>query len=267
MRIAIIISADPAGENILRELLGRYPFQESVAFREKPTYRYQDLSIYQSPIRCINNEHIDDEIAADLFVFATTHRSAQNIPALTCHAPGNWGKAEFGGEDKVLCRTSACYLKALLLTLMQKNTLGWDTVQEITHHGPALQKPVIFAEIGSTEAEWGNAEAGRIMAESIVEVFSRPAPSCRAAIGIGGLHTTPNLRKAVERTEYAIGHACPKYWLERLDKEMLQQAIERTVERVELVILDWKGLKGEKERIISLLEEMGMKWERSERMY
>ncbi|MBI4148948.1 D-tyrosyl-tRNA(Tyr) deacylase [Candidatus Woesearchaeota archaeon] len=268
MDVAVIISADPAGKNVLRHLLQKYPLvEEKTQWKGKPVYRWQNLAVYTSPLRCIYNEHIDREIAADLFVFATTHRSEKGTPTLSCHAPGNWGKAEFGGEDKVLCRTSACYLKAFLLMLQQKNTLGWDVVQEVTHHGPALEKPAMFVEIGSTAAEWKNAEAGRIMAACIVDAFTKPAPSCKAAVGIGGLHTTPNLRKAVERTGYAIGHACPKYWLERLDQEMLQQAITKTVEKVELIILDWKGLKGEKERIVSLLEEMGLQWEKSEKMY
>ena len=36
---------------------------------------------------------------------------------LTCHAPGNWGTADFGGENKTLNIVPASRLKTIVLTM------------------------------------------------------------------------------------------------------------------------------------------------------
>ena len=69
------------------------------------------------------------------------------------------------------------------------------------------------------------------------------------------LWTSRNFKKILLNTEFAVSHVCPKYNLESLDKGMIKQAIERTYEKVEFIILDWKGLGKEKKLT-------GFKWSR-----
>jgi D-tyrosyl-tRNA(Tyr) deacylase len=55
--------------------------------------------------------------------------------------------------------------------------------------------------------------------------------------------------------EFAFGHIIPKYAVAKINSTILRQCIERTKERVETIVLDWKGIKGEdKKALVSLLE-------------
>ncbi|MCW3993861.1 MAG: hypothetical protein NWE85_04770, partial [Candidatus Bathyarchaeota archaeon] len=55
------------------------------------------------------------------------------------------------------------------------------------------------------------------------------------------------------------GHMIPKYALPNIDLEILKQCVERTLERVELAVLDWKGIKGEhKPKFVEMLKKIDM---------
>lgn len=258
MKIAIIISPDPAGKNIEENLLQLAPFKNN---------EYKDITVYHTDKKCIYNENIDIKVKADLFIFATTHRSSANINSLSVHPIGNWNKAEFGGKDKTLCIAPALYLKtAYNYLLKNNNTKEFDIVNEVTHHGPYLKKPVFFIEIGSSEEQWKNKEAGRIIAKTILDTSTNKIKNYKTAIGIGGLHTCPIFNKVIQEKDIAIGHICPKYMLKELTKELILQAIEKTIPRPELVLLDWKGLGQEKTRILSLLQELNIKYIRTDKL-
>jgi D-tyrosyl-tRNA(Tyr) deacylase len=48
-----------------------------------------------------------------------------------------------------------------------------------------------------------------------------------------------------------------------VDAEMIKQCVERTVEKVELAMLEWKGIRGaDKDRLIPALNEIGMSVEK-----
>jgi len=265
MNIAIIVSiTDPAGMNIKQNLLELFEFKKlDQRFEEDFVYeiklKNKLIKLYTVSKESIFNEHIDKKINADLFIFATTHRSKAGIPSLSVHSPGNWSKAELGGEDNKLCIAPASYLK---LAFIELNELGKDLdfeiVNEVVHHGPYLEKPVFFIEIGSSEKQWSIKEAGAAIAKTIINVLSKEIPKFKIAIAIGGLHTCSNFNKIVLNTDIALGQICPKYMLEFLDKEMLEQAIEKTQEKVDFILLDWKGLGQYKEKIKKLVEEINL---------
>ena len=49
----------------------------------------------------------------------------------------------------------------------------------------------------------------------------------------------------------------PKYALPHVDAEILRQCIERTLEKVDHAILDWKGIKSQdKPKILKTLTEL-----------
>ncbi len=270
MQTAIIISKkDPAGLNIKENLLELFPFQKTTEiFDNNFVYQLKDIKIYTTEKESIYCENIDKQINADLFVFATKHEAASKINSLSVHAPGNWGKAEFGGKDKKLCIAPASLLKMALLKLekLAKNT-EWEIVQECTHHGPYLEKPCMFIEIGSSLEQWQNKKAGQIIAKTILHILTEKIPNYKIAFGIGGLHHTPIFKKVMLNTEYSFGHVCPKYQLDNLDKEMLKQALDKTKEKVDLIVIDWKGLGQYKERIINLLKELNLEYKKAKELY
>lgn len=250
MKYAIIVSEkDIAGMNIKERLLEIYDFKDNIT-----------LHIIKEDT--VHSNDLDKQIEADIFIFATRHKAEAGIKTLTVHTPGNWSKAEFGGVDKKLCTAYANLMKTAYLKLKENNNLGFEVSLECTHHGPLIDKPCMFIEIGSTEDEWRNTEAAKVIAKTIIDVLTNPISEDKAAIGIGGMHYCPNFNKILERTDLAVGHVCPKYQLENLDEDVLKQAIERTKEKVELVILDWKGLGKEKQRIVELLEKLNIEYGR-----
>ena len=268
MKIAIIVSKkDPAGMNIRQRLLESYQW-EKINNEKYQLKKNESIKLYIAEKESIFCEDIDKEIEADLFVFATKHQSSSGIHSLCVHSPGNWGKAEFGGKDKKLCTAPARYLRTALFTLKKNaSNLNYEIIQEVTHHGPFLEKPCFFIEIGSNLESWKNKKAAEIISKTIMEVLEQKDTKKYAiAFGIGGLHHTPILTRVMEKTDIAFGHVCPKYNLHNLDKEMILQAIEKTQENVDFVVLDWKGLGKEKQRILDLLKELNLEVKRSDRI-
>lgn len=87
-----------------------------------------------------------------------------------------------------------------------------------------------------------NKEYGKIIAETILflvtEDIAKNKHKKKVAFGIGGTHYTPSFKKLIVRENYAFGHVCPKYQMEHLNKEMLEQALVKTVPTVEEVVID-----------------------------
>lgn len=260
MHIVIITSTkDPASMNIREHLLKEIPFAE-----QNGVYSYNNITLHTLNSDLIHAEYLDKTISADLFIFASKHVSAAKKPALTVHALGNFGPALYGGEERILCSAPTAYIKAALQKL-EKYAAGihsethYEVIQEATHHGPYLDKPLQFIEIGSTEKEWQDKNAGKIVAQVIKELYTEKIKEYKSAVGIGGLHHCPAFKKIQLQEEIAIGHVCAKYNLEHLDEVMLQQALKRSMPKAEIVVLDWKGLGEHKHRIKEMLEKMNLK--------
>ncbi|MBI5398394.1 hypothetical protein HZB03_02920, partial [Candidatus Woesearchaeota archaeon] len=143
--------------------------------------------------------------------------------------------------------------------------VSFEIVQEATHHGPLLSKPSMFIEIGSDEKCWEDKTAGEIIAKTILYLITAEIKHCEAVFVLGGGHYNQVAQKVMRSTKYAVGHICPKYALPYLDAAMLGQLMGRSGS-VPIAILDWKGLGQEKERIIRILEEAGVKYVRSDRL-
>ena len=120
-------------------------------------------------------------------------------------------------------------------------------------------------EIGSSEEHWQNPHTGKILAKTLLKL-TKETKLFKSAVFLGGGHYNQEANKIILETEFAIGHICSKHNLQYLNKSMLHQAINRTMEKVELVILDWKGLGKYKTGIIQILENNNIKYERSKRL-
>lgn len=265
MNFAVIVSTkDLAGVTIKEALMRIFDFQETGdQFDGHPVYRFQNIKLFTTKTDSILCENIDKKIEADIYVFATKHRSQSGIPSLSVHGIGNWGIAdkEYGGKNKTLCISPGNYLKEALNFLEKNNMSGFEVVQECTHHGPYIEKPVMFIEIGSTEKQWDNKDAAETIARAIGHINMMEPMLCKNAIGIGGLHTTPNFKKIMVKTDIALSHVCPKYNLENLNEDLIIQAMKKSYPAMaEMAILDWKGLGEHKERITEMLKTLGIQF-------
>lgn len=244
--IAIIISTKDTASMNVGESLKKYELPDNVAL----------CSVDKPLVYC---DDIVEKMDAELYIFASKH-SAVGLPSLTVHSPGNWFNNDMGGRSMELAIAPAMFLAHGFLKLQElKEQKKQEIIQEIriaqecTHHGPTIAKPIMFIEIGSSEKEWRNKKYGEIIAETIYYLVSADLKKKKIAFGIGGTHYTPNLSKLIVRENYAFGHICPKYRLEHLGFEIVEQALKKTAPAVDEVVIDWKGVSGNKERIREII--------------
>ena len=271
-KISVIVSkTDPAGINIAGHLIKKFNFKETEkSFDLNSVYSFSNEK-NSFDLVFINQKQVFadylNELETDLIVFASKHSSETKKPCLSVHSIGNFSKAELGGKDKTLVKTSSLVLKNFYLNLVKKvkeKKFDFPVLMEQTHHGPFLSKPCVYIEIGSSEEQWQNQSAGEILAETIMNSFSNFNSGFKTAIGIGGTHYCPEFSKIEERTELALSHILSKYYVDEIDLNLFRQMIEKTFEPVFLVLIDWKGLIAEqRNKIISFCEELNLDWKKT----
>jgi D-aminoacyl-tRNA deacylase len=205
----------------------------------------------------------------DFIIFASKHKSEKGGKSLTIHSPGNFRQTDLGGETGKICKSSALFQKQMFEKLKknaEEYNLKYDVTLEATHHGPLIDKPCVFIEIGSSENEWVNRQAGFIIAKTINEIIQefKENPYNEIAIGIGGPHYCPNFNKIQLKSNIAISHIIPQYAFP-LTEEMVKEAIEKTEEEIDFVILDWKGLGNAEQRqeILDILDKLYIRYEKT----
>lgn len=244
MKFAIISSnRDKAGKNIIENL--------------KKLNSSIPIQIVDSEI--INAEDIDKTLDADFIIFASKHQSKDTKKTLTIHTIGNFHEAEYGGKNNTLVKTSALVVKHFFQTLEKENNLDYEVTLEATHHGPFINKPCLFIEIGPSEAEWTDISVGKVIAKTIIEsIKTYKKKKYKIAFGIGGKHYCPNFNKIQLGNKYAISHIVPSYSLP-LSKELIQKIIDNTTEKPTTVLIDWKGLKSkERNEILEILKNFNL---------
>ena len=205
-----------------------------------------------------------DEIYPDseCFIFISQHRSASNIPTLTCHTTGNFGENLYGGRSKEM---GICYpwiQKEYLVELnsMKNHVPNYDITIEASHHGPtSSNKPTLFIEIGSTEKQWTDKTAAQTVCTALLRVVSTKPDYCKkVAIGLGGTHYPTKFNKLILESEYGLGSVAARHNLPLVEESMLKQMISRSIEDVSCVVIDAKGMGGEKHRLLPLIEKTGL---------
>ena len=259
MRFAIVYSIkDKAGINIVNQLKKfNYLPHVPVIELKKETVFSEDL----------NKKKYPELKNIDFLVFASKHQSKEKTPSLSLHAPGNFRNADFGGKPGKVCNTSAFVLKYLFQEL-NKNVNESEEIKnkyqitlECTHHGPLIDIPCCFIELGSSEEQWGDEIAASVIAKTIASLQNFEAnKSWIPAILIGGPHYVPSGNKIQLNSEYAISHIIPEYVFP-LTESMLKETIEKTMETLNTAILDWKGCgkSEERQKTINLLNQLGFK--------
>jgi D-aminoacyl-tRNA deacylase len=265
--LIIASKKDKAGINITTALsqFRKNPLLSGMS--EQPNFDF-----YLVEGETIFNESLEQEKIEkyDFVIFASKHASEKGGKTLSVHAPGNFRTAQFGGESGKLCKSSALFQKQLFEQLNKKakeNLLNdYQITLECTHHGPLINKPCVYIEIGATETEWGDRRAAFAVAQTIRDTIEnfKLNPYNEIAIGIGGPHYCPNFNILQSKSNYAFSHIIPEYSLP-LSEEIIKEAIEKTEEEVDLAILDWKGLAGaeERERILKILDKLYIRHKRT----
>jgi len=258
---------DKAGINITTQLS---QFRENPVFSSMKQSPAFDFYLVDNGIIYTENLDLEKISQYDFIIFASKHKSEKKEKTLSIHAPGNWRDAELGGERGKVCKTSALFQKQIFEKLKTNadsyNLKNYKITLECTHHGPLINKPCIFIEIGSTETEWGDRRAAFVIAKTISEIIKgfKENPYNEIAIGIGGPHYCPNFNKIQLKSNIALSHIIPQYSFP-LTEEMITEAINKTQEEVDFALLDWKGLgrAEERQRIIDILDKLHIRYKRT----
>ncbi len=230
MPVLLFTSNNEASLNIARELI------ENHGFAEKGRDEWEKSGIKLIDTRAPTVLDVPTNFETDYLLVLSSHKSKAGTKMLTAHFPGNWGDAKFGGDAKTLNIAYGSRIKILIDELSKANDTGWPVLMEADHHGPTCSVPIIFVEIGSTEREWNDENAARVVAEAIDRSLTRNE-KYESILGVGGGHYAGEFTKMVLETEYAVGHIAPKYVLDALDMDVFRQAVEKNIEPVKKVFL------------------------------
>ena len=272
----ILIAAsekDVASLNIAKQILANYSFRKTTeTFQENPIYLNEVngkvVKLVTLRDETVYAQNITDMMEnPELIIFISRHSSLSGTPTLSVHTPGNLGEARLGGFPRKVSVSPANAMRHVLMAMMRlrnEMNLDYEVSYECTHHGPSLDVPTMFAELGSSLKQWKDAKAAEAVAHATMEAVSRFGDfSAKAVLGIGGPHYNKKFTKIALEKEKAFGHIIPKYAVSGINLGILRQCVEKTLERVELAVLDWKGIKGEyKPKLIEMLEEIGLSYEK-----
>ncbi len=180
----------------------------------------------------------------DLVIFMSRHSSASGHPALTVHPIGNFHENKLGGKPEKLVKASPGYMTDALRRIHDMNDIcGTGVSFEVTHHGPWVDRPTFFIEVGSDKSHWENKHAADILAHVLIDNTESKNP---VVVGIGGGHYAPRFTEAALSLKVDIGHMIPNYHLDDRDDEdiarMLRDACEAS--DTKLVFLHRKSMKG-----------------------
>ncbi|MDD3043598.1 MAG: D-aminoacyl-tRNA deacylase, partial [Methanosarcinaceae archaeon] len=198
-------------------------------------------------------------LPASLIIFASKHKSKQEVKSLTVHCTGNSSdEARLGGRPKELAVAAPAAMKSILMAmkdLAAEKGLDYDVTLEVTHHGPTeLTVPSLYVEIGSTEGQWEEPVPGEVVAKAILAVSLEKVPT---AVGFGGGHYATRQTGLVLETEVAFGHNFPKYQLEFVDEALVRQAVEKS--KADFVYFDRKSMKSEdRKRITEIIRKLDL---------
>jgi D-aminoacyl-tRNA deacylase len=238
--IAIVVSrADEASERIGEALLDARDW-DARDDGERPDAegggRYHVLPGFELRTFGELHIHLDDPVPAfdadpDLVVFVSRH-SGETGPLLSTHFTGNFGAAEFGGDDRSLARAAPNAGAVLLDALEAHAPEGYEVATECTHHGPTdVSAPSLFAELGSDDPQWRDGEAAAAVARAVLDLEGVPPDRDRQLVGFGGGHYAPRFGRVARETGWAVGHVAADWTLEAMGPpseagDVLERAFE-----------------------------------------
>jgi D-aminoacyl-tRNA deacylase len=273
-KINILCSAaDAASQNIKYHLLQNEYWKkiEQVPDNWKElisVYENQEMRILEIEGHHIYEDRIDEKMKSsgydtDLIVVASKHKSGDGRSVLTAHFTGNPDKADFGGRPKELSVAAPHMLRLILRNMKTfSDKVDYEVNMESTHHGPTdLKTPMVYAEIGSSEKQWNDSEAGNIASKVIInavkEFTSREecGEYIPVAVGFGGGHYASRQTELILDSEVTFGHNFPDYQLAFVDKKMIIQAFEKSC--ADFAYFDKKSMSAkERERLSALMNEL-----------
>lgn len=189
----VATATDTASINIARNMMSMYQWQELKNNDEQKVLKTvaRDKCIYLWVVNqsLLSLNYVDKLFAAELqtceitddiadVFFVSKHAAASGTVSLTVHPIGIPHLLEAGRSGGLpgRCSPPSHHIGALYRNIIKHVVKHkWDKVFQVTleatHHGPFVEVPTCFVEIGSSEAEWSNDNAGKIWARCLGQYF------------------------------------------------------------------------------------------------
>ena len=238
----------------------------------------------------IDKEHeVSTGFSVDEVLVLSKHASASEVPALTLHAIGVPGETPHGESARSggikgqavppSTRFGDMFRTMRKIAIEASLDKEYDITLEATHHGPLLDSPALYLEIGSDEERWADSRAARVWAQTISicvgmaeDTQQREWPGDGdVMIGLGGGHYAPRHKAIISETEVWVGHILANYAIVFEDQEEPSPAgpwkhsVRTAVESTRVAFpggnvfahLDRKSFKGwQRQALYSLLSEL-----------
>jgi D-aminoacyl-tRNA deacylase len=190
----------------------------------------------------------------DVIIFLSKHSSGKGIPSFTVHPEGNWTEDNsLGGRPKSLSVSSPSRMLGVLQAMSKSNKTGIKESYEATHHGPLLDHPSFFVELGGNDETIRNKEYAEFVAKAVASSIGSKAEYGKVAIGIGGMHYSDKFTRLAIEGKYAFAHIMSKYYASCTG--MIKTSLERSDEKVDTAVIEWKSIKANEREII--VRELG----------
>lgn len=265
MILLVASNKDVAGMTIIRQVLDHYPFKVTgTTFQKNPIY-HAHVNKKEVTLIILKEETIEAQdltenfTKPELVVFVSRHSSTSGKPTLSVHTPGNISSAEFGGLPKQVSISPATAMRDVLKALAffkEGMELNYEVSYECTHHGPSLDAPTMFVELGSSEEQWRDSKAAEAVAHAAMSAIGKfKVTNNKAVLGIGGTHYNQKFTRMTLEDKAVFGHMIAKYAVSMVDGEIIRHCIDMTLEKVDFAVLDWKGIKSaDKPKLLKALE-------------
>ena len=231
---------DIASFNQAKYLLAKFNWETLDLVEGKSAYRYNDVRMWMFDGGILFEDDIDKrwyketgELVSEV-IFPSRHAAASGKPSLTLHPIGvphlmNNEQPKFGGKSGYApppsTRLSSWW------KMLQNYVKGTDLADqfeltlEVTHHGPWLEVPALFIEIGSTEKTWPHEGAAELLANIISDGMGftsgkneglwddRKNAGELVLVTLGGGHYAPRANKLASIDGVWLGHMLATYAL------------------------------------------------------
>ena len=222
---------DIASANQARYLLEMGGWQQVPEVESLPSYSNQHVRMWFLPNRILWQDDLDKrweqatgEIVNEV-IFPSRHAAKSGKPCLTLHPIGVPHhpldeEPPFGGKSGYAPPPNpriASWWRLLHQKWNAQAIPEFSLSLEVTHHGPILNVPSLFIEVGSTEPYWPNEEAAQLLAEVIHEglgLNNKPShgewnssfDGHPVLITLGGGHYAPKANKLALEPNVWLGH-------------------------------------------------------------
>ena len=289
--LILVSGGDIASTNQAEELLTMCDWVDMGLVEGKPAYSYKHARMWWLEDGCLWEDNLDKRWRESTgenpseIIFPSRHSAASGNASLTLHPIGTMQVPEdeippFGGKSADCPppnpRIAAWWRE---LNRIAKDFYEFDLSLETTHHGPWLETPSLFIEIGSTSETWGHKPAASLLAGIIYRGLGLDGgPGLGEWVGngqvvvtLGGGHYAPRANLLGLHENVWIGHMLATYALPFIKHEngevsgMWENSIRKAIAATKTAFpggdvvcsMDKKAFKGwQRQAIRDLLSEL-----------